>query len=104
MITEDHTNRAGLVATLLASAGLALAGIGIGVGTAHADPLPEDQIKQNCESRGGTYWTQIAPDGARESSCLTNDGNGLSCVDLYQNGERWGGSCNRSAPRPPTGT
>jgi hypothetical protein len=99
-----NANRAGMFATALLSGAVAV-GIGIGAGPVHAAPLPEDQIKQNCEAKGGAYWTQVAADGTQNSTCSTNDGQGLSCVTNYRNGESWGGSCNRAAPPPkPTGT
>ena len=97
MTERIRTRRAGRLATALTSGGLALAVIGVAA-PASADPVPEATIQQNCEARGGSYWTQVGADGNRQSTCSTNDGASLSCVDNYRNGERWGGSCNRAAP------
>src|ERR1700752_1491903 len=92
--------KAGLFTTALLSGALGI-GVAFGAGSAYAAPLPEDQIKQNCEAKGGAYSTQVSVDGTQNSTCSTTDATGLSCQTFYRNGDSWGGACNRAAPKPP---
>jgi hypothetical protein len=66
----------------------------------------EYQIKSECEQGGGTYTTQVAPDGRRYSSCCyPHDyvtGGGMHC-EFYMDGA-WQPTppMNQNPPPPPS--
>jgi hypothetical protein len=52
---------------------------------AHADKIPEKQIKSECADAGGTYTTTVQG-GTRFSTCTYKDNEGNKFRDYYADG------------------